>query len=67
LIEGVSPSTAVLPPTPTPEALAAVVLDSVAADPQRAENLLYEALRAVISAHAPRAERRRDPARRRRA
>jgi transcriptional regulator with XRE-family HTH domain len=67
LIEGVSPSTTVLPPTPTPEALAAVVLDSVAADPQRAESLLYEALRTVISSHAPRVERRRDPNRRRRA
>jgi transcriptional regulator with XRE-family HTH domain len=67
LIEGVSPSTAILPPTPTPEALAAVVLDSVAADPQRAENLLYEALRTVISTQESRAERRRDPSRRRRA
>jgi hypothetical protein len=65
LIEGVSPSTAILPPTP--EALAAVVLDSVAADPQRAEYLLYEALRTMISAHVPRVERRRDPSRRRRA
>jgi transcriptional regulator with XRE-family HTH domain len=63
LIEGVSPSDAVLPPTPTAEALAAVVLDSVAADRLRAEALLYEALRLVIGASAPQ-ERR--PASRRR-
>jgi transcriptional regulator with XRE-family HTH domain len=70
LIEGISPSTAVLPPTPTPEALAAVVLDSVAADRHQAEHLLYEALRMVISAHEPsfeRGARRRDSARRKRA
>ncbi len=61
LIEGVSPSTAVLPPTPTPEALAAVVLDSVALDRVRAERLLYEALRTVICAAAeqPRSDVRR--------
>jgi transcriptional regulator with XRE-family HTH domain len=62
LIEGISPSATVLPPTPTAEALVAVVLDSVAADRQRAEYLLYEALRMVISAPAPRpdhVERRR--------
>jgi transcriptional regulator with XRE-family HTH domain len=69
LIEGVSPSTVILPPTPTPEALAAVVLDSVASDPARAEHLLYEALRTLISDTAtrlPNSERRRDPTRRKR-
>src|SRR5262245_64341057 len=65
LIEGVSPSTVVLPPTPTPEALAAVVLDSVAADPQRAENLLYEALRTVIREQATPTECQSAPRRRR--
>jgi transcriptional regulator with XRE-family HTH domain len=64
LIEGVSPSSAVLPSTPTAEALAAVVLDSVAADPQRAEALLYEALRLVIGAPAS-LDRRRETGRRR--
>ena len=64
LIEGVSPSDAMLPPTPTAEALAAVVLDSVAADRLRAEVLLYEALRLVIGTPAPH-ERRREPTRRR--
>jgi transcriptional regulator with XRE-family HTH domain len=49
LIEGVSPSAATLPITPTPEDLAAVVLDSVASDHLRAEQLLYGALRTVIS------------------
>jgi transcriptional regulator with XRE-family HTH domain len=48
LIEGVSFSADVLPALSTPEAIAAVVLDSVAADHQRAEQLLYEALRTVI-------------------
>jgi transcriptional regulator with XRE-family HTH domain len=67
LIEGVSPSSAILPPTPTPEALAAVVLDSVAADPQRAEQLLYAALRTLISTQVERVERRRTPRRQRRA
>jgi transcriptional regulator with XRE-family HTH domain len=63
LIEGVSESAAVLPAPPTPEALAAVVLDSVAADHQRAEQLLYEALRTLIGAAPPR-PRRRDTRRR---
>jgi transcriptional regulator with XRE-family HTH domain len=53
LIEGVGASAAVLPALPTPEAIAAVVLDSVAADHRRAEQLLYQALRAVISAAPP--------------
>jgi transcriptional regulator with XRE-family HTH domain len=63
LIEGVGTSTAVLPAPPTPEGLAAVVLDSVAADHLRAEELLYSALRSLISAAPPRA--RRAPARKR--
>jgi hypothetical protein len=37
-----------LPPLPTPEALVAVVLDSVAADRRQAEQLLYQALRVLI-------------------
>jgi transcriptional regulator with XRE-family HTH domain len=64
LIEGVSPSGTTLPPTPTAEALVAVVLDSVAADRQRAEALLYEALRLVIGAPAAQLERRRESGRR---
>jgi transcriptional regulator with XRE-family HTH domain len=52
LIEGVGSDTAVLPPLSTAEAIAALVLDSVATDHERAEQLLYKALRAVIS-HAP--------------
>jgi len=64
LIEGVSPSGAVLPPTPTAEALVAVVLDSVAADRHRAELLLYEALRIVIGGEAAPIEHRREPGRR---
>jgi transcriptional regulator with XRE-family HTH domain len=69
LIEGVSPSDVVLPPTPTAEALVAVVLDSVAADRWQAEHLLYEALRTVISdiaAQPQHTERRRDATRRKR-
>jgi transcriptional regulator with XRE-family HTH domain len=48
LIEGVDASAAILPTPPTPEALAAVVLDSVAADHRQAEQLLYQALRVLI-------------------
>jgi transcriptional regulator with XRE-family HTH domain len=48
LIEGVGTSAAILPALPTPEALAAVVLDSVAADHRQAEQLLYQALRVLI-------------------
>ena len=48
LIEGVSVSPAILPTLPTPEALVAVVLDSVAADRRQAERLLYQALRVLI-------------------
>lgn len=58
LVEGVDASAAVLPTPPTPEALAAVVLDSVAADHERAEQLLYKALRSVISEAPPRLHRR---------
>ena len=50
LIEGVGADASVLPAEPTPEAIAAIVLDSVAADHQQAEQLLYRALRYVISA-----------------
>jgi transcriptional regulator with XRE-family HTH domain len=64
LIEGVGAGAAVLPALPTPEAIAAVVLDSVAADHRRAEQLLYQALRTVISA-APEPPRRGTNARRR--
>jgi transcriptional regulator with XRE-family HTH domain len=64
LIEGVAAGAAVLPMPPTPEALAAVVLDSVAADHRQAEQLLYAALRALIS-DAPPAARRTAPSRRR--
>jgi transcriptional regulator with XRE-family HTH domain len=64
LIEGVGASSGVLPALPTPEAIAAVVLDSVAADHGRAEQLLYQALRAVIS-EAPLQPRRSTQARRR--
>ena len=52
LIEGVGSDAAILPPLPTAEAIAAIVLDSVAADHEQAEQLLYKALRTVIS-HAP--------------
>jgi len=68
LVEGVGASAVVLPTPPTPEAIAAVVLDSVAADHRRAEQLLYEALRAVISTAPPQrgaAARRRTPPRQR--
>lgn len=68
LVEGVGAGAAVLPTPPTPEAIAAVVLDSVAADHRRAEQLLYEALRAVISTAPPQrsaAARRRTPPRQR--
>jgi transcriptional regulator with XRE-family HTH domain len=58
LIEGVGVSAAILPALPTPEAIAAVVLDSVAADHRQAEQLLYEALRVVISAAPPPPPRR---------
>jgi transcriptional regulator with XRE-family HTH domain len=55
LIEGVGVSAAILPTPPTPEALVAVVLDSVAADRRQAEQLLYHALRVLIcDAPAPR-------------
>ncbi len=69
LIEGVGAGAAVLPVLPTAEAIAAVVLDSVAADHERAEQLLYRALRSVISAAPPRqrgaSSRRRAPPRQR--
>ena len=58
LIEGVSASAAILPALPTPEALVAVVLDSVAADRRQAEQLLYQALRVLIC-DAPALPRRR--------
>ena len=64
LVEGVSASAEVLPVLPTPEAIAAVVLDSVAADHKRAEQLLYQALRRVIS-EAPAQPRRGTHSRRR--
>lgn len=64
LIEGVGVGAAVLPAPPTPEALVAVVLDSVAADHRQAEQLLYEALRALIS-DAPPCPRRSTQSRRR--
>jgi transcriptional regulator with XRE-family HTH domain len=64
LIEGVGTGPAVLPTPPTPEALVAVVLDSVAADHRQAEQLLYAALRALIS-EAPPAMRRSAQSRRR--
>jgi transcriptional regulator with XRE-family HTH domain len=48
LIEGVADAPAI-PIPPTPEGIAAVVLDSVAADHARAEALLYRALKSVIS------------------
>jgi transcriptional regulator with XRE-family HTH domain len=53
LIEGVSASAPILPAEPTPEAIAAIVLDSVAADHEQAEQLLYRALRCVISGAPP--------------
>ena len=53
LIEGVAADAPVLPSAPTPEAIAAIVLDSVAADHQQAEQLLYHALRCVISTAPP--------------
>ena len=49
LIEGVGAGAAILPEQPTAESIAAVVLDSVAADHERAEQLLYKALRRVIN------------------
>jgi transcriptional regulator with XRE-family HTH domain len=52
LIEGVSASAPILPAEPTPEAIAAIVLDSVA-DQEQAEQLLYRALRCVISGAPP--------------
>ena len=58
LIEGVSPSAAILPAPPTPEALVAVVLDSVAADHHQAERLLYQALRVLICDSPPAPPRR---------
>jgi transcriptional regulator with XRE-family HTH domain len=64
LVEGVGAGAAVLPTPPTPEALVAVVLDSVAADHRQAEQLLYAALRALIS-DAPPATRRSAQSRRR--
>jgi transcriptional regulator with XRE-family HTH domain len=64
LIEGVGASAALLPSPPTPEALVAVVLDSVAADHRQAEQLLYQALRALIS-DAPPSVRRSAQSRRR--
>ena len=65
LIEGVASGAAVLPEPPTPEALVAVVLDSVAADHRQAELLLYEALRALISDAPTLRPRRGSPPRRR--
>ena len=64
LIEGVGMSAALLPALPTPEALAAVVLDSVAADRRQAETLLYQALRVLIC-DAPAPTRRSAQSRRR--
>jgi transcriptional regulator with XRE-family HTH domain len=58
LIEGVGAGAAILPAPPTPEALAAVVLDSVAADHRQAEQLLYQALRVLICDAPARARRR---------
>jgi transcriptional regulator with XRE-family HTH domain len=49
LVEGVGVAAPVVPTPPTPEGIAALVLDSVAADHQRAEQLLYRALKSVIS------------------
>jgi transcriptional regulator with XRE-family HTH domain len=59
LIEGVAADVPLLPATPTPEGIAAVVLDSVAADHARAEQLLYRALRYVINAAPARSPGRR--------
>ena len=64
LIEGVGVSAAILPAPPTPEALVAVVLDSVAADRRQAEQLLYQALRVLIC-DAPEPPRRSAQSRRR--
>ena len=64
LIEGVSLSPAILPALPTPEAVVAVVLDSVAADRRQAERLLYQALRVLIC-DAPAPTRRSAQSRRR--
>jgi transcriptional regulator with XRE-family HTH domain len=64
LIEGVGVSAAILPAPPTPEALVAVVLDSVAADHRQAEQLLYQALRVLIC-DAPALPRRGAQSRRR--
>ena len=64
LIEGVGVSAAILPALPTPEALVAVVLDSVAADRRQAEQLLYQALRVLIC-DAPAPPRRGAQSRRR--
>src|SRR4051812_25530197 len=63
LIEGVDVSAAILPALPTPEALVAVVLDSVA-DRRQAEQLLYQALRVLIC-DAPALPRRSAQSRRR--
>jgi transcriptional regulator with XRE-family HTH domain len=57
LIEGISAEAPVVPTPPTPEGIAAVVLDSVAADHELAERLLYRALKRVISEAPPRARR----------
>jgi transcriptional regulator with XRE-family HTH domain len=57
LIEGISAEAPVVPTPPTPEGIAAVVLDSVAADHARAEQLLYGALKSVISEAPPRGHR----------
>ena len=65
LIEGVSVSAAILPALPTPEALVAVVLDSVAADHRQAEQLLYQALRVLICDAPPTPPRRGAQSRRR--
>ena len=64
VIEGVDVSAAILPALPTPEALVAVVLDSVAADRRQAEQLLYQALRVLIC-DAPAPPRRGAQSRRR--
>ena len=64
LIEGVSSSAAVLPAPPTADSLLAVVLDSVAADTQRAQRLLYEALQLVSGAPDAAPKRRREHSRR---
>jgi transcriptional regulator with XRE-family HTH domain len=57
LIEGVDADAPIVPSPPTPEGIAAVVLDGVAADHARAEQLLYKALKAVIGDAQPRGQR----------